>query len=895
MSPTPRWGYTGLLISFFIAVTVWALKVTGVFASLDGLWYDRVVYVMSLWRDRVPEVLLVHMAHDDLLSDTEAIPALEKLEKLEVRRIVLNFLPRQVSSYFYQRATEYGNVYFGRGCERDPRDPDMLALEPLPAAVEGIAFQWGVVQMPPELNGIYRRQHSFVTISSNTYPALCTIVALPPALHPILSSLGDTFLVDFVGPPGRIPNVSLARVLSNELFADMARGKTVLWGYGREEDVPGLYTPVSHGNEPMSLLEFQANALQTLIDGAPPIELGPLPLLFLLIGVGMAMSVIYQRVNAITASRIALEILAVQAIAAFGALGFFRIWIELGVLMLAQVLQYVVTMMFKIRMTSLAINVIRLRSLAKLKERFCPENFYFSQEYWDYLASMIHQTLDLQRMVFLERLPKSPFLREIKAVNCGFEDLLEKERQIHASPFVEAIETKSPLRVFDFLKPLDTPENQYLCPLQFAGEVLGIWVFSIDPSKALAIPQFDLILLEFSEQIAQLLYHKKKAVDEPTLIQHMKSWFTTERENETYRELSGTTKLLEQHYNVLEALVGGMSTATIVYDLFGRVLSVNDLMTTLLNEEDFVPTKATTLDLIRQLTGKDEHQSRYLIRHVILEKTTISLPVALSSQPENRYLLRLYPLAGRRESWEGPEPFRERGLVCELIDVTPFSNLAALKGMIAERLGVQLRNDFAAIDMSASLLEGSDTPESERQKLANLIHERIQQAVDVIAECQKYLEKDVSSYGMECYPMDVHTLFNQLCSQFAPKLEDRHLKLDVSQPRLMNYVLASAEDLTRLFSAIFGLLIKDAAENTTLSITVETQPQWVTYHFVNSGFGIPDERLQKILSGSEPVTSEEFKVLRNALSWVHNWEGNLEIASGVGAGYAVALTLRQFM
>jgi hypothetical protein len=359
--------------------------------------------------------------------------------------------------------------------------------------------------------------------------------------------------------------------------------------------------------------------------------------------------------------------------------------------------------------------------------------------------------------------------------------------------------------------------------------------------------------------------------------------------------LNGTARLLEQYYSVLESLVRGITTATVVYDLFGRVLSVNEKMSQLLDADDFRPTQRTPLELLGHLTRQDETQSRQVLRHVILDKATVSFPVKLEAQPEHQFLLRLYPLEGDEGGQDGPEPFRQKGLVGELIDITAFSNLASLKGMIAERLGVQLRNDFAAIDMAACLLETSETPDVERQKLLALIHERIGQAVDVIAECQKYLDKDIGTYGRECYPLDAHGLFNQVCDQFRSLADQKRIRFEITQPRLMNHVLGSTEDLKKLFSAIFNLLLEDAAEDTALTVLVETEPSWVTFRFDNCGFGIPNERLQEILTGTDPVTLEDYRTLRKAISWLHNWGGALEIVSGVGRGYQIALTLRQFM
>jgi hypothetical protein len=110
----------------------------------------------------------------------------------------------------------------------------------------------------------------------------------------------------------------------------------------------------------------------------------------------------------------------------------------------------------------------------------------------------------------------------------------------------------------------------------------------------------------------------------------------------------------------------------------------------------------------------------------------------------------------------------------------------------------------------------------------------------------------------------------------------------------MDQVLASTSELDRLFCATLELLLKDAAESTELTVVVEDGPDFSTFQFANCGFGIPNERLQQILTNPEIPTSEEFRTLREALVWVANWGGHLAITSEVGRGYCVVLQLRQF-
>jgi hypothetical protein len=110
----------------------------------------------------------------------------------------------------------------------------------------------------------------------------------------------------------------------------------------------------------------------------------------------------------------------------------------------------------------------------------------------------------------------------------------------------------------------------------------------------------------------------------------------------------------------------------------------------------------------------------------------------------------------------------------------------------------------------------------------------------------------------------------------------------------MPQVLASTAGLARLFSTTFELLLRDAADNTVVTIDVEDVLGTSSFRFSNCGFGIPNERMQEILTSPEAPDSEEFQVLHEATLWVRKWGGSLEVTSDVGKGYSVTLWVRQF-
>jgi hypothetical protein len=871
-----------------VALAVWIFHQAGWLGAWDGMFYDRLHSWATHWRDPKPKVLLLRLAREDIWSDAEAVKTLDVLEGLGAKAIVVNFVPYGNSRDFFQRAAELKNVAFGRELRPDPDNPDTLRLDAWPAGARDLDLPWGVVLLPPGLRGVHRRQQTGVMEGTNVFPTLERRAA---DLYEMQPTVTGSFLVNFAGRPGTIPNVSLARVLAGELVAEMVKGKVVL--VGRDEGFGGLETPVSGGDEPMTFLEFQANALETLLDGTPIRSLPEYLLLLLLLGLGVVSAVLYQRAGSVVRAREGVGVLLICALGAVAAMGYLRWWVDLGTVVAAQTGQFVLTLVFKMRMTRRTLNEIRLRALGQLEERFCPQNILLSPEYWNHLASMIHQMLDVSRMVFFERIRRTQELREIKAFNCTFEELKEKQRSLNAEVFHEALAAGHPVRSSGFFESGPEPEEEFICPLIFAGEVLGLWVVSIESAKAQAIPQFEMVLIKFSQQMARSLYHKKPTPVKLAPLARVKAWFAPDKQDPISRELRSLADSLEQYYDVLDTAFSQMTAATIIYDAFGRVLKANDLAFTVLQPENLVPSRATALEFIRQVTGKDESQVRDLLRDVFLERSPASLPVKLASQGTRDFLLRLYPMPEAPQTRPGPDALSVQGIVCELIEMTSLSNLARMKGVVADRLGVELRGHLAAIEISAALLEAHSTTPSERRTLLDAIHHKTTNSVLIISECQKYLGRNVDAPAIRCFPVDSLQVLSQVCAEFAQKAAERGVTFKIEQPRLMAQVLASSE-LTRFFSAVMELLLKDAAENTVLSIDVEDIHGSSSYRCSNSGFGIPNERLQEILASPEPPDSEEFQVLREAISWIRSWDGTFEITSEVGKGYSMILRLRQF-
>jgi signal transduction histidine kinase len=887
MSATSRSGYASLVLGGVVALGVWILHQAGWLAAIDGAFYDRMLAGTVRWRAPVPQMLIVRVEHEDDLS-AEGLSRLLGLLETGAREIVFGFIPRQGTPKFFEEAAARGNVVFGRELRRDKENPEVLRLAPLPPGADNLNFPWGIVHLSSPTLGVYRWQQAYVLGGTNTLPTLEKRLAR--LRDPVAASrLSAPFLVSFAGPPGRMPNVELPRVLAGDLIPEMVKGKTVL--VGLQSGLVGLDTPVCRGAETMSLLEYQANSLQTVLDGTALHPLSGTASLLLLILAGAPSLFFYHRSGMAKSARLAVGFVLVAVLISAAMLMLVQLWLPLGAILVEQGALFALTLGFKTRAAYLVLQNTRLQLLREVRERACPEPV-FSAGFWGHIASLVRQTLDVDRMLFLEVVPQTTRLNSAAAYDCSL-DQLQQELSLQAPAFAQALASQGPLAISGLLKGKEAREAQYVCPLNCDGELVGIWVFGLDMKKVQQASDFTKLATQLSGQIACLVREKNQVAPGVSWLARLKSWLSREEQNERIQELRYAVDLLQQHHDVLDGLLTRIAAAILVYDRFGRPLYVNTPASTLLRAESFAVDRATASDLLRLLARQSDADVRDILRRVNLDGAPAAMPVRLASQEDRQYLLRLYPLtvpAARCSSVSG----FTGGLVCELIDTTVFSDLASLKGVVAERLGVELRDHLAAVEVSATLLESDDLAPDDRRSVLAAVHQKIASCIYVITECEKYLGRHVDAHAVECYPLNALELLEQVCAQLTEKANERRVSFSTDLPQLMGHVLASKAELTQLLFTALSLLINDAAENTSIRIEVENSAEVSIFRFSNSGFGIPDERLQHIITGPEPPASKDFQVIRESLQWARNWNGSLQLNSGVGTGYRVVLKLRQF-
>jgi len=893
--------YPAILITLVSAIGAWSLNVLGLFDLYDAQVYDMAVRYGSRPPD-TPSVLLITANEDELAAgDSTWLDAIETLEALGARQIVFTFTPQHVSSRFYERAVQLGNLVFGRFPQFSVQS-DAIDMAPWPPAAQGAEHRliFGAVVIPPADSGVYRRNHAYYQLGSQNYPILETQAAkqMMGQDQPFPES---DYWVDFSGGLDYLPVVALPRLLAGELIPELVRGKSVLIGPALAAHNPGLHTPIDRGGNPgISPLVFQGFALQTLL-GQQTVH--PMPegwQLVILLLVSTVNVVLYQLGRYQFGILLTGAAAGVYAVSGWLLPAWFLLWPPVTALVVVQIATFILVSHYKFRVEEATTRRLIMELSGQSHEKRQIPGFYTDAEPWAQVVNFVKQTLDLSWLIFLERLPGQYYVKEIIALNCSLADIDERRRDYRRLPYSEAMAENRLVRLQKrlFLR-LNVDYEQYLTPLVFGGEVLGFWVMGLPVGKNTHVPEFFSIVNEFSVQIAEMIYHRQQWLQQQKIdkIHDVFLYLRLKGGENFHGTLKQNIAVYQRRLLGLEQIFDSIGIAAVFYNPFGSVIQVNHTMEELMKKEHILIYQITALDLLCLLCQLPMADSQRILRQVFTDHKATTLPAHLPDNPRYHYLLHVRPVVINPQQLEAGEvaPFQLRGILIELVDVTSLHDLSVMKSGFMEHIYFQLRNDLQTILLAADLLNSGDQPAS--NDVLDMLKQQVDDAIRLVDQAQDYLFKDLIELQQieDSYPVELLEAIHATLDAASDQIKERQLKIEARLPELVSLVLAEPNLLRELLKMLLTILIDDAITGSTLSITMIEQEQTITCTLSNQGFGMPNSRFQDYLTGSVDDLTPAFKKLRTGIRQMTQWSGELTGASTLGEGICFELKLRCFI
>ncbi|MDH3599921.1 MAG: CHASE2 domain-containing protein, partial [Candidatus Tectomicrobia bacterium] len=536
----------GIVAAIGGILVTWMLSLAGFFDILNNPLYDALIRFSPATAKSPISLLLVEYDDDDDTPETWPL-LLQQLQVHQPAQVIFTSLPRQAPPWFYTRAASNGNVLFGRRVLYRTAEGDAPFLEVLPDSVPDGFESFGLVENPPANHGVHRHQHAAFTLDGQSYPAL-EVMAWNLRRGDNVRLPMQPYRINFNGGRHQLPRVSIKRVLAGGLVPELVRGHSVLIGPATSSQIAGLHTPLNPHHASISSLEFHGFALHTLLSGSMIKESGKLislGLIFVIIGANLF---VYQWMEMRLSSWITLVLMSLYVGMAWGLLTYANVWLPIAEILASQMGVFLLVFREKSVVRELSLQRMLRQTSAQLQEQSADASFHTATEHWSQVVTMLVQTLDVNRLILLDRVPGDHRLREVIAWQCSLDDIYERRRDYHRTPYSTAIKERGLTQAEErnFFTISTTTEVQYLMPLIFSGEVLGFWAFGIEPEIAAAIPKFKTIVEEFGNQIATLLYRRQEwlTLNASEQQQTLQRYLQLEGGDRTYHALNKSVTLL---------------------------------------------------------------------------------------------------------------------------------------------------------------------------------------------------------------------------------------------------------------------------------------------------------------------------------------------------------------
>lgn len=712
-----------------------------------------------------------------------------------------------------------------------------------------------------------------------------------PTLLGLLSPNSARFELNI--PPGAyLPRVDEEQLVTGQVPRDWVQNKTVFIYHRLAPEHAGLDMFAYSWYRKISLVEYHAFAFENASLGMGWRPLSAPFFVLMMVLASLVFGALFQRGTG--RSILVVVVLGVAFILLTSwllqAVLLIRIPTFDFILLLINLLMLMIFMKYQLMTENLKREMLDANHF--LEQRYIPPSFYASDAYWAQIANMVRQILQLNRTIFLERVPNDHRCKEVIAINCSISDISEMRRDYMRTPYTTALEANRPIQPFrSYLNNQSDDEIQYLTPLTFSGEVVGFWALGIERDQIKDSTEFENRVFDLASEIGALLYTRKRFQAANPKKGLWSNTFQFNTDEDLGAQLHQSTSLLSRHLSRLEKVLEEANTCMLLYDLFGRVLLINKNMAQVMRAIGFAPFDNSLSDLVAFLTKNDANESKAIVQALLQEGTSQVIPLRLNQ--DRTALFHLRPLTPPQEEKDA-NPFSKMGFLCELVDITFFSRIHEIKDEIIANTTMQLRNNLTAISLAGSFLKEPDLDPQMRNQFQETITQKINELGNLLEDSNQFLESFTLHFGAAFFPLDMTRCFEDSLRATEEFRQQKDLQVEIKRQPLLNLVLAAPSQLEVLLTALWELMIEDALPKSKMEYNLFESPGCFHLVLENRGYGLPNEYLNALLTGSSGSDRSSVQKIQLGLRHLHEWGGDLTLKSEVGRGTHLELKLRTF-
>jgi len=535
---------------------------------------------------------------------------------------------------------------------------------------------------------------------------------------------------------------------------------------------------------------------------------------------------------------------------------------------------------------SLLINIAK-----RLQEKVVHKTFFNSDEYWEDLTTLINQLFNLKKNILFEKVEGDTRIKEIVSFNCTFSDIKEMRRDYTREPFTSAINSNkvtAPSR--KFFQDTEVNEKEFIVPLIYHNTVIGFWAFTLDYDEMQEVSNFEVIVDSCAKEISELIYQRNQFIAQKnTKGQKIERVLSMEISDEHTNVLKRSLAIIEKRMLLTETIFDNIHSNVIIYNLFGKIIQLNQGMNALLEEEGIASYTFTAGDMLATLTDLNATEAKELIRDVTFTQRKHIQFVHLKKK-KKRYLLTISSIAKDEIADKFSENylFNTFGIVFELVDLSFVEKNYKLKQRVIEKSQEYNKNRLYNFE---DAIEAFFTDESDLTHLEHMSKHLKSIVYDIVFSHNRLntlIEQNLDTNN-ELFPLDIQKSINDVSSIINTRFKEKQIRFNLTADEKLPLVLASVNGFETHLYNLLNFLVDDCEENGTINIILKENKEFIEVLLKSNGYGIPQEQLDSYLSSASAPLS--YKMLVQAREDVESWFGNIIYSCRLGEGIVIKLSL----
>ena len=532
-----------------------------------------------------------------------------------------------------------------------------------------------------------------------------------------------------------------------------------------------------------------------------------------------------------------------------------------------------------------------LLNIAKrLQDKVVHKTFFNSDAYWEDLNTLINQLFNLNKNILFEKVEGDTRIKEIVSFNCSFLDILEMRRDYTREPYTSAINNKKvTVSNRKFFHEIKENEKEFIVPLTYNNKVIGFWAFSLDSEEIEEVANFETIIANCANEISELVYQRNQFIAQQNKKEKkLERMLNVEIIDENTSNLKRSLAIIEKRMLLTETIFDNIHSRVIIYNLFGKIVQLNQGMNTLLQEEGIASYTLTAGDMLATLTELSVTEAKELIRDVTFTQKKHIQFVNLKNN-KKRHLLTISSITKDEIADKFSENyiFDTFGVLFELVDISFIEKNHTFKEQVIEKSQLSQRDRLNVLQELVKSIEMDENASTKNVYTNNRLQSIVNDVLSSEDKLKGLIEQDLNTYD-ELYPIDIVKSINDVTSILTSQYEEKQIKFDLKYDTDLPFVLVAINSVEKHLYNLLTFLVNDSEENGTIGIYIEEKAEFIEVHMRSNGYGIPQEQFFSYLQSQSAPSS--YAMLIQASKDFDSWSAKSSYSTQLGEGIVFDLS-----